>query len=161
MGSSTGTSTPNGTRNTISRNGAVILSDNDNDNGTGNNQNFYIGGRYTGANNYYLDGEIAELIIYTAVPTALEQEKIQSYLAIKYGITKVSADNAGTGGQDEQDYFASDGTVIYDYSNNTGYTNDITGIGRDDNSALDQQKSKNISSTAAAVSYTHLRAHET
>ncbi len=61
MGTSTGTSTPNGTRKAISRDGAVILSNDNNDNGVGNNQRFYIGGRYTGANNYYLDGEIAEL----------------------------------------------------------------------------------------------------
>ncbi|MDE5424407.1 LamG domain-containing protein, partial [Ancylomarina sp. DW003] len=72
LGRSGGLGTPNGTRETISRDGLVILSDNGIDaTTTGNNNNLYIGGRWTGANNYYLDGQLAELIIYTSVPTPL------------------------------------------------------------------------------------------
>ena len=78
FGTSTGTGTPNGTRKAISKDGLVFLSNNNNDGATGNNSNFYVGGRYTGASNYYFDGEIAELIVYTAVPSILEQEKILS-----------------------------------------------------------------------------------
>ena len=78
------------------------------------------------------------------MPTALEQEKIQSYLAVKYGITKKSSDNAGTVGQDERDYFASDGTVIWDYSVNSSYNNDIIGIIRDDKSKLLQKQTRTI-----------------
>jgi hypothetical protein len=142
-GTSTTTSTPNGTRKAIARDGAVILANDNNDNATGNNQNFTIGGQYTGIDNYYLDGQIAELIVYTGVPSLLEQEKIQSYLSLKYGITKNSLDNVDAS-QDERDYFASDASVIWDYSANSAYANDIAGIGRDDNSALDQQQSKSI-----------------
>ncbi len=87
-------------------------------------------------------------IIYNSIPTELEQEKIQSYLALKYGLTKNSADNVGTGGQDERDYFASDGTIIFDYSVNTGFLNDITGIGRDDDGSHNQTTSQNISSSS-------------
>jgi len=142
LGSSSGTSTPNGTNKAIYRDGLAILSSNNSDGSVaGNNQNFFIGGRYTGINNYYLDGQIAELIVYTAVPTILEQEKVQSYLAIKYGISKNSVDNVSTGGQDERDYFASDGSVIWDFSANPAHANGIAGIGRDDNSLLDQQQS--------------------
>ena len=151
-GISSGTATPNGTKKAISRDGAVILSNTNNDNSvTGNNQPFYIGGRWTGANNFYMDGQLAELIIYTSIPTPLEQEKVQSYLAVKYGLTKNSADNVGTATEDEQDYFASDGTVIWDYSTNTTYHNDVAGIGKDDASALDQQKSISSNATAAVT----------
>jgi len=151
MGISTGTSTPNGTRKTILRDGAAILSNNNNDNGTGNNSNFYIGGRYTGVDNYYFDGGLAELMVYTGVPTELEQEIILSYLAIKYGITKNSADNVGTGGQDERDYFASDGTVIRDYSANSGFTNNIVAIGRDDEGQYNQTTSQNTNPDAVLM----------
>jgi co-chaperonin GroES (HSP10) len=147
MGSSTSLLTPNGTRKAISRDGAVILSNNTNLNGTGNNQPFYIGGGYnTGVGTVNpFDGKMAEMIIYTGVPTELEQEQIQSYLAVKYGITKNSADVVGTGGQDERNYFASDGSIIWDYAANTTYHNRVTGIGRDDASELDQQQSLSIS----------------
>ena len=145
MGISSEASTPNGTRKTIYRNGSVTLTNNNYDNSvTGNNQPFYIGGRWTGANNSFLDGQLAELVIYDGVPSILEQEQIQSYFAIKYGIQKASVDNTATIGQDERDYFASDGSVIWDFSANTGYTTEVTAIGRDDVSQLSQPKSKNI-----------------
>ena len=91
-----------------------------------------------------MDGQLAEFIMYEGVPTILEQEQIQSYFAIKYGFQKASADNPASVGQDERDYFASDGSVIWDFSANTGYTTEVTAIGRDDVSQLSQPKSKNI-----------------
>ncbi len=145
LGTSTTTATPNGTRKTISLNGNVIVSNDNNDNGTGNNSNFYIGGGYSAGNplTSQFDGKIAELIIYTGVPTILNQERIHSYLALKYGFDKASANNPFTPVQDERDYFASDATPIWDYSSNSRYSNYVTGIGRDDNSGLNQQKSRN------------------
>lgn len=152
MGTSTGTSTPNGTNKAISRDGLVVLSSNTSDNTVeGNSQDFFIGGRFRATNAHYLDGQIAELIVYTATPSPLEQERIQSYLAVKYGISKNSEDNGSTAMEDERDYFDSNSTVIWDYSANTDYTNGITGIGRDDDSTLDQQKSKSNSSDAAVT----------
>lgn len=147
MGASTSTSTPNGTRKAISRNGVVILSNDGNDTATGSNQPLFIGGRWNGAASEYYDGEIAELIVYTGTPTILEQEKIHSYLSIKYGLPKNTVDNAGSA-EDERDYFASNGSVIWDYSNNAPYNTNIVGIGRDDRSLLDQRKSKNIGATS-------------
>ena len=88
----------------------------------------------------YHDGDIAEIIVYTSTPTATERQQIESYLAIKYGITldQTSATN----------YLASDGGIIWDGTTNATYKTDITGIGRDDNSGLDQQKSASINSNA-------------
>jgi hypothetical protein len=146
FGTSTSTSTPNGTRKAVSRDGNVFMSNDNNYSATGTNSNFLIGAGYnngSGTTNNF-DGQLAELIVFTGVPSSLNQEKILTYLSIKYGITKASANKSGSS-QDERDYFASDGSVIWDYSANTGYNAYITGIGRDDDSDLDQQKSMNQS----------------
>ncbi len=77
-------------------------------------------------------GSIAELIMYNAVFGGTERERIESYLAIKYGITL------------SDDYLASDGGTVWNTTTNAGYNNDIAGIGRDDFSGLDQRKSRTI-----------------
>ena len=79
-------------------------------------------------------GNIAEVVVYTANVSASDQQKIDSYLALKYGI---SLDQT-----DATDYLASDGTAIWEAANNTGYTTDIFGIGCDDASGLNQKVSK-------------------
>jgi hypothetical protein len=140
---------PNSTYKTIYRDGEVILSNTNTTDvsiqGAGNP--LYIGGRAAGNDDYYMDGNLAELIIYTEVPSAFEQEKIHSYLSLKYGLTKRSADIASTP-EDESDYFASDGSVIWDHSANVGFDQIITGIGRDDGSRLNQIKSRNNSNSS-------------
>ncbi len=138
MGASTGTSTPSGTNKAIYRDGGVLTTNNQSDGSTGNNSNLFIGS--AGAANFHA-GDVAEMIVFTAVPTAVEKERVETYLAIKYGIFKNSADNGSTGGTDERDYFDSNSSVIWDYSNNTSYHNDVAGIGRDDMSCLNQRQS--------------------
>lgn len=87
------------------------------------------------------DARIAEIITYSSrkndADLTQERNKIQSYLAIKYGIT------LGVNGT-SQDYVDSDGTVIWDQSANAGYNYDIAGIGRDDKSDLLQKQSSSI-----------------
>jgi len=56
-------------------------------------------------------------------------KKIQTYLGIKYGITLSS------------DYMATDGTVVWDTTVNTGYNKFILGVGRDDETGLYQKQS--------------------
>jgi len=94
-------------------------------------------GRSKGFTGSY-QGKIAEVITYSYRKEDLfatqERNRIQSYLAIKYGIT------LGTNGT-SQDYVDSDGTVIWDQSVNTGFNYNITGIGRDDASELNQKQS--------------------
>jgi len=157
FGSSTGTSTPNGFRKSIYRDGASIFSNNNLDNATGANQNFVIGSGYTSGatNTNNFDGRIAELIVLADVPTSLDQERVHSYLSIKYGIAKNSVDIAGTPSTDERDYFASDATVIWDFSANLGYNSRITGIGRDDQTLLNQLRSQNkISQSIVSIEKT-------
>ncbi|GAA3612957.1 LamG-like jellyroll fold domain-containing protein [Flavivirga amylovorans] len=83
------------------------------------------------------DGGIAEVIVYTGSITNPERDKIESYLAIKYGVT------LGTNGT-SQDYVDSDGRVIWDQSDNIGYNYNVSGIGQDNVSGLNQKQSKTI-----------------
>ncbi|MDA9563313.1 hypothetical protein N9R81_01400, partial [Flavobacteriales bacterium] len=150
FGSSTGTSTPSGTRKSIYQNGSLkISSSNPADNLVGDNTaTLYIGSQ--DGTQLFHNGDMAEMIVLTAVPSNEEHVRIQSYLAIKYGITHTN-DNDGDattgeaiGAFTEGDYLASDGTVIWDYSVNSAYHNDVAGIGQDNNSGLVQSKSMSV-----------------
>lgn len=104
-----------------------------------NNSRYWVGrSQYW---NGSFDGRIAEIITYNSrkddANMTQERNRIQSYLAIKYGIT------LGVNGT-SQDYVNSDGTVIWDQSANAGYNYDITGIGRDDVSELNQKQSRSV-----------------
>ncbi|WP_431158221.1 choice-of-anchor D domain-containing protein [Winogradskyella poriferorum] len=89
------------------------------------------------------NGRIAEVITYNATNDdtndTSNRNRIQSYLAVKYGIT-LAPDSNGT----TKDYVDSDGTVIWDQSANVGYNHDIAGIGRDDASELNQKQSSSV-----------------
>ncbi|WP_046754864.1 LamG-like jellyroll fold domain-containing protein [Kordia jejudonensis] len=124
-----------------------------------------IGARRNGGGNngsgYRYSGEIAEVIIYDRDLSTAELEKVESYLAIKYGITLGSNDAfwdtpsntatpfgyAGT----SKDYIDSSGNIIWDGSVNAGYGFNVFGIARDDNSALMQTKSKSVNVSPADV----------
>ncbi len=86
----------------------------------------------------YYNGTIGEVFVYDRVLTADERQKIDSYLAIKYGITLSSTLN----------YVDSTGATLWDATANAGYYNDVAGIGWDSTSTLDQRKS--IGAGAAA-----------
>lgn len=117
------------------------------------NEEYEIG-RPGNVNGNYFDGKIGEVISFSSRPSDDEHNKIETYLAIKYGIT-LSSDSDGDatlgeaiGSFTEGDYRSSDGTVIWDYSANTTYHNDVTGIGRDDLSCLAQKQSTSQNSNA-------------
>ena len=78
---------------------------------------------------YY--GFTPELIIYNRILTPMERMKVESYLAIKYGLSL------------DTTYYNSGGSVIWDYAyaKEKGYNNRITGYGRDDSSGLYQSQS--------------------
>ena len=103
---------------------------------TSTNVGYRIGGNLD-ANTFSddtFDGQIAEIISYSARPTDAEHNRIQSYLAIKYGIT-LSQNTA-------QNYVNSSSTVVWNATTNSGYNRDIAGIARDDGSCLQQKQSK-------------------
>lgn len=83
-------------------------------------------------------GDISETIVYsTASQPSIDKQKIESYLALKYGITLDQSSPLS--------YIASDGsTLMWDASANGEYNDNIVGIGRDDASGLDQRVSRSV-----------------
>ncbi len=137
---STGT-TPSGLKQDIYRNGLLLASDNDMATYTGANQVFSVGS--TNGGNYF-NGEIAEIILYTSNLTSAQMLRVNSYLALKYGITIDQST--------PKNYVASDGTtVIWNATTNASYKNDIAGIGRDNTSGLDQRKSTSSNSPSDVI----------
>lgn len=92
-----------------------------------------LGGNFENYQEY--EGDFAEAIVLNKRASNNERNAIESYLAVKYGITLAT------------DYKLSNNNITWDINaNNMGggvnYNNNITGIGRDDVFQLDQQKSK-------------------
>jgi CSLREA domain-containing protein len=97
----------------------------------------YIGTR-TGIMEYW-NGRIAEVIQYNSILSVADINKVNSYLAIKYGVT---LDQTVA-----QNYTASDGTTVFwNGTTNATYKNNIAGIARDDASGLSQKQSKSVNS---------------
>lgn len=97
-----------------------------------------IGSRAT---EFILNGsQIAEVILYDASKSS-GRHLVNSYLAIKYGLT-LSNSGGGTAG----DYTLSNTTSLaWDASDGAGYHRDIVGIAKDNGSALLQKQSKTAS----------------
>ncbi len=95
------------------------------------------------------DGYIMEVLTYNRKLTIAEVQKVNSYLAIKYGITLRTVDNDAT--IVEGDYIIGDGTVVWNYTANTAYHNDIAGIGRDDCQGLNQKQSQSVNTDAVVT----------
>lgn len=91
--------------------------------------------------------DIAEFILYKRALTALERNQVESYLAVKYGMTLIQT------GTYANDYTHSTGGVIWDHVVNAPYINNITGVGRDDASGLDQRQSLSINNRAMVTMY--------
>jgi hypothetical protein len=81
-----------------------------------------IGNHATNIDNGGLNGYFAEMIVYNTNLSTGDRQRVESYLAIKYGITLNSS----------MDYIRRDGTVIYPSTgSHSGFVSDIAGIGRD------------------------------
>lgn len=84
----------------------------------------------------FFEGYIAEVIFFNNDLTNAQINFVDSYLAIKYGVTLDI-----TGGGVQGDYRDPNGTVIWDASVNSNYHNDVIGIGREDSESLLQKQS--------------------
>ncbi|MEJ2054226.1 MAG: FlgD immunoglobulin-like domain containing protein, partial [Calditrichaceae bacterium] len=83
----------------------------------------------------YFSGKMAEVICYKADLFALDEDKVETYLALKYGLTLGHNYIADIGGSN---------TTVYDI---TTYSNDIAGVGQDMlGQAFDQRTSKSENS---------------
>lgn len=82
-------------------------------------------------------GNLGETIVYgDGNLSVTERRKVDSYLAIKYGITlgQVNTDH----------YLATDGSIVWNGAANTTFNNNIFGVSRDDIEALEQKVSKSV-----------------
>ena len=81
-------------------------------------------------------GYISEIIVLStekgSLPDYTDMQKVNSYLALKYGITLPAAEQVN--------YFDSSGNLIWERNKNINYQVGIYGIGRDDDSGLYQKK---------------------
>jgi hypothetical protein len=80
-----------------------------------------------------LNGRVAEIITYAEKLSPTNRQTVESYLAIKYGITLGETEAT-------KNYKNSNGTIIWNV--NAGFNHNIAGIGRDDISDLNQKQSK-------------------
>ncbi len=74
-------------------------------------------------------GPVAEIIGFSTVITAVERQRVDSYIAIKYGITLTA------------NYLSTSGSTVFTTA--APYNNNIIGIGRDDTEAMTQKQSHN------------------
>ena len=85
---------------------------------------------------FTLDGDIAEIIVYDTNLGASDQRDVESYLALKYGITlDISSDGYTVGA-----------TTLY--AVDATFDNDIVGIGQDDSQGFNQTSSQSINASA-------------
>ncbi|SFZ97036.1 PA14 domain-containing protein [Chryseobacterium limigenitum] len=98
------------------------------------NKDLTIGNHPDGANGNGWNGNLNEIIYYPWDLSAVERQRVNSYLGIKWGVTLDQTTATS--------YLASDGSTVWNAATAAGiYNNDITGIGRDDCGALYQKQS--------------------
>lgn len=85
-----------------------------------------------------LNGRVAEVFTFSERLSDADRQKVESYLAVKYGIT------LGASTEVQKDYINSFDTKVWDITANSGYNYHVAGIGRDSISDLNQKQSKTI-----------------
>lgn len=120
----------------IRKNGKTLAADANALTLTGNNAPFSLGALQNGGLPAHVD--IGEFIAYIGNDKMETEDihKVESYLALKYGLT-LNNDLGGTAG----DYVNSKGQIIWDASQGAMWHHDVIGIGRDDASGLLQKQS--------------------
>ena len=94
-----------------------------------------------GSDNAGFIGNIGETIIYGAGALSdTERRKVDSYLAIKYGIT--------LGQVNTNHYLDADAAIVWNGAANTTYNNNIFGVAREDIGVFHQKVSKSVNAGA-------------
>lgn len=88
-------------------------------------------GTYSKDTQKVFKGQIAELLVYNNVLRGKTRQSVETYLALKYGISLTNG----------KDYLSFDKKIIFNLENREGYSSRIAGIGRDDASGLLQKQS--------------------
>ncbi|MDT8414635.1 MAG: LamG-like jellyroll fold domain-containing protein [Flavobacteriaceae bacterium] len=98
----------------------------------------YIIGKNANSPMGNLNGRVAEIFTFAERVNDVDRQKIESYLAIKYGIT------LGNGEQANKDYINSFNNVVWNITANAGFNYHVAGIGKDSLSDLNQKQSKTL-----------------
>jgi hypothetical protein len=86
------------------------------------------------------DGNMGELILFTAPLSGVQKRQVETYLALKFGLTLKAGNYLSAGPSPD---------VVWDATANDGYNNHIAGIGLDRIGALDLQQSRSSQGDAA------------
>ena len=105
--------------------------------------NFSLGRSLDPANPFPYNWKIAEVINFSNRVSDFDRQKIESYLAFKYGITLNSWN---------QNYLNSAWTVIWDYTLSWDYNHNIFWLWRDDNTDLSNVISKSSNNWFLSIS---------
>ena len=104
---------------------------------------FEVGGRTAGASTFdtrIFNGKIAEVVVFKSDLAVASDQRVESYLALKYGIT-LRRFNATA-----EDYLTSTGATVWSGLANATYHNAVAGIVADGGSGLDQRVSQSVAS---------------
>lgn len=104
-----------------------------------------VGGTFGGGNNNnwsHYNGELAEVILFSDSISADEKLRVESYLALKYGMTLRNSNETTKNYVSSKSGPGDTEVQIWSLSQNGGYGHRVTGIGRDDASQLLQKQSK-------------------
>lgn len=104
--------------------------------GSSGESSIFVGKIFSGVVNF--NGEIPEFIVYKRALNEKEKNRVESYLALKYGITL----------DENINYCTSKNEIFWHKENNGLFKNRIFGIGKDLNSALNQKQSTTIHDTS-------------
>lgn len=130
----------------------TVYSNTTTDIGTINDRYFAVGSEgafLTGAGNERFIGGLPEVFAYSVDhenSAGDEKLRINSYLAIKYGITLQNSAGTGT-----SDYLNSASTNVWNATAHSGYGNNVFGIARDDASALHQKQSRSANNNQKLI----------
>ncbi|WP_164735203.1 right-handed parallel beta-helix repeat-containing protein [Pseudoflavitalea rhizosphaerae] len=103
----------------------------------------YIGDNVLNGGGLFYNGSLGDIVVYDRTLTPTEQQQVETYMSIKYGVSL--SQTVAT------DYLATDASVIWNATVNSVYKNSITGIGRDDLEGLEQKQSRNSDSSRLRV----------
>ena len=84
-------------------------------------------------------GMVAEFILYEKILNEEEIAKVETYLALKYGITL------------QKNYLNASGKTVWNWQNDKAYSNNIAGIARDDRSSLYQKQATGYNNSERLV----------
>ncbi|MEL6929129.1 MAG: Calx-beta domain-containing protein, partial [Cyanobacteria bacterium J06600_6] len=113
----------------IFRNGLSVANDQNTSTPKTSDRYFQIGRQF--------QGDIAEVIVFNEALEQSDRQKVDSYLATKYGFTLDQTTPT--------DYLNSDGEVIWSASEAGNYSHDLAGVTIDSGSGLFQQRSRSSS----------------